>query len=80
MFITGKNSKVFFLSYISEEDKHTGFLPFLRLVGCLYFKKHYSAVVILTSIETPEQLLNSFPFGSDEEQHQNWYDKITNSQ
>ena len=74
-FITGKNCKGF-LSYTSEENKHTGFLSFLRLVGCLYFKKHYSAVVSLTSIETPEQLLNSFPFGSDEEQHQKWYDKI----
>ena len=74
-FITGKNCKGF-LSYTSEENKHTGFLSFLRLVGYLYFKKHYSAVVNLTSIETPEQLLNFFPFGSDEEQHQKLYDKI----
>ena len=74
-FITGKKCKGF-LSYTSEENKHTGFLFFLRLVGYLYFKKHYSAVVSLTSIETPEQLRNSFPFGSDEEQHQKWYDKI----
>ena len=55
-----------------------GYLSFLRLVGCLYFKKHYSAVVSLKSIETPTQLFNSFPSCSNNahEQHTVWYNAI----
>lgn len=57
---------------ISEDSKHTGFLSFLRLIGCLYFKKHYSAVASLKSVETPQQLLNSFAL-HPREQHETWY-------
>ena len=74
-FISGRQSGSL-LCHISEDNKYTGFLSFLRLIGCLYFKKHFSAIVSLRSVETPQQLLNSFPSSSSEEQHKAWYNAI----
>ena len=45
-FISGDNA-FGLLSNILEGTKEEGFLAFLRLIGCLYFKKHYSSVVSL---------------------------------
>ena len=70
-FISGKHSGGH-LCHISEDNKHTGFLSFLRFIGCLYFKKHYSAIASLKSIETPQQLFHSFP----SKQHTAWYNAI----
>ena len=74
-FITGKNSNGL-LCHNSEGNKAAGFLAFLRLIGCLYFKKHYSAVASLKSIETPQQLLHSFPLDPEVDQHKAWYNVI----
>ena len=74
-FISGKNSTGY-LCHITEDSKCTGFLSFLRLIGSLYFKKHYSAVVSLKSVDTPQQLFNSFPSHSKVEQHEAWYNAI----
>ena len=74
-FISGKNSTGY-LCHITEDSKRTGFLSFLRLIGSLYFKKHYSAVVSLKSVDTPQQLFNSFPSHSKVEQHEAWYNAI----
>ena len=61
------------LCHNSEDNKAAGFL---RIIGCLYFKKHYSAVVSLKSIETPQQLLHSFPPDPEVDQHKAWYNAI----
>ena len=74
-FVTGKNSSGLLCHY-SEDNKAVGFLAFLRLIGSLYFKKHYSAVVSLKSVETPQQLLNSFPSHSEVDQHKAWFNAI----
>lgn len=42
-FITGRNSSGLLCHY-SEHNKEVGFLAFTRLIGCLYFKKHYQTV------------------------------------
>ena len=47
-----------------------------KAAGCLYFKKHYSAVVSLKSIETLQQLLHSFPPDPEVHQHKAWYNVI----
>lgn len=70
-FITGKQSYGH-LSDTSEE----GFYSFLRLIGCLYFKKYYSAIVSIRGIDTPQQLLQSFPSSSLGDQHTQWYNAI----
>ena len=74
-FITGKNSNGL-LCHNSKGNKAAGFLACLRLIGCLYFKKHYSAVASLKSIETPQQLLHSFPLDPEVDQHKAWYNAI----
>ena len=71
-FVTGKNSSGLLCHY-SEDNKAVGFLAFLRLIGSLYFKKHYSAVVSLKSVETSQQLLNSFPSHAEVDQHKAWF-------
>lgn len=63
------------LCHNSEDNKAA---EFLRLIGCLYLKKHYSAVVSLKSIEKPQQLLHSFPPDPDVDQHKAWYNAIWN--
>ena len=51
-----------------------GFLPFLRLVGCTYFRKHKS--VFLPSYPTPITLFNSLQRDGQttQEHHINWLD------
>ena len=62
----------------STGDVSNNYLSFLRLIGTLYFKKHYSAVVSLRSTETPQQLFNSkqSPTGAPKQQHEQWYNDI----
>ena len=62
----------------SAGDVSNNYLSFLRLIGTLYFKKHYSAVVSLRSTETPQQLFNSkqSPTGAPKQQHEQWYNDI----
>ena len=56
-------------------DEPNGFLSFLRLVGCAYFKKHKSA--FLPSFPTPMTLFNSVQSTSDHQQrHEQWLDLI----
>jgi len=77
-FITGQNLPGL-LSDMAENCKEVGFLAFLRLIGTLYFKKHYSSIVSLKGVQTPQQLLhaqetslNSTP----QEVHSLWYNCI----
>lgn len=74
-FITGRNSYGH-LNETSEINRSRGFYSFLRLIGCLYFKKYYSAVVSLRNIDTPQQLLQSFSATDKEQQHKEWYNTI----
>ena len=65
------------LSDTSEERIEMGFLAFLRLIGTLYFKKHYAAMVSLKGTETPLQLFHAHPPSTDlKEQHLLWYNNI----
>ncbi len=57
-------------------DTENGYLAFLRLIGTLYFKKHYSAMVSLKEVETPSQLLNAQQWPSIKEAHLKWYNEI----
>ena len=72
-FITGDEEKGR-LTCISDFKK--GYLSFLRLIGTLYFKKHYSAFVSLQGIDTPQHLMNSIPATTLLEQHRAWYNDI----
>ena len=75
-FITGRESYGH-LSDTSEERRSRGYYSFVRLIGCLYFKKYYSAIVSLRNIDTPQQLLQSFPAGGNiRQQHKEWYNTI----
>ena len=74
-FITGDGSKGR-LSDCSPLSKEQGYLAFLRLIGTIYFKKHYSAFVSLKGIETPQQLLNSIHSSTLSEQVITWYNDI----
>lgn len=74
-FITGKQMSGL-LSDFTEDKKDLGFLALLRLVGTLYFKKYYSAVVSLKGVETPQQLFNSFTETDPSQKHQLWYNQI----
>ena len=71
-FITGDGEKGR-LSDCSISDFEKGYLAFLRLIGTLYFKKHYSAFVSLRGIETPQHLMNSISATTLLEQHSAWY-------
>ncbi len=66
------------LSDISQGRIEKGFLSFLRLIGTLYFKKHYAAIVSLRGIETPVQLFNAHAhsYHDIKTQHLIWYDDI----
>jgi len=44
------------LSEFTETKKQNGFLAFQRLVGTLYFKKHYAAMASRKDVQTPQQL------------------------
>ena len=74
-FITG-STMLGSLSDISEQQKSVGFFAFIRLVGTLYFKKHYAAVVSLKGLETPQQLFNGFCNSDPEQNHLEWYNCI----
>ena len=66
------------LSDVSQGRIEMGFLAFLRLIGTLYFKKHFAAIVSLKGIETSIQLFNAH-IQSDNNiktQHLLWYDDI----
>ncbi len=71
-FITGR-SMPGSLSDSGEKNKENGFLAFLRLIGTLYFKKHYSAIVSLKGSKTPHQLFNAC---NGANQHIEWYNTI----
>lgn len=72
-FITG-NSMDGCLSQ-TREDNDSGFLAFLRLIGCLYYKKHWSAFVSRHNCETPQQLFQ-LASGQQEDRHIQWMDMI----
>ena len=55
-------------------NEHNGYLSFLRLVGCAYFKKHKSA--FLPSFPTPMTLFNSVQSASNHQRHEQWLDLI----
>ncbi len=55
-------------------DEPNGFLSFLRLVGCAYFKKHKSA--FLPSFPTPMTLFNSVQSSDHQQRHEQWLELI----
>lgn len=70
-FITASNTSI--PSTLTNETN--GFTSFLRLVGCVYFKKHKSA--FLPSFPTPVTLFNSVQADSNhQKQHKQWLDLI----
>ncbi len=64
------------LSETGSQDKHKGFLAFLRLVGCLYFKKHWSSFATQHSCETPRQLFESVLAETVKKRHEMWINMI----
>ncbi len=64
------------LADTAENKKDVGFLAFLRLIGTLYFKKHYSALVSLKGSETPQQLFHACCEQNLREKHLEWYQAI----
>ena len=64
------------LSDVSDNTRDKGFLAFIRLIGTLYFNKHYSAMVSLKGVEIPQQRFNSKPCTSINEQHRLLYNEI----
>ena len=74
-FITG-HQMCGSLADVSDDTRDKGFLSFIRLIGTLYFKKHYSAKVFLKGVETPKQLYNSHVSTNINDQHRLWYDDI----
>ena len=64
------------MSDTAEEVKNTGFYAFLRLIGTLYFKMHYAALVSLKGLETPQQLLNACSASDLKDKHVEWYNTI----
>ena len=71
-FITGDGSK----GRLYDDDLKQGYLAFLRLIGTIYFKNHYSAFVSLKGVETPQHLMNSISSTSLLDQHTSWYNDI----
>ena len=64
------------LSDTTENKIFFGFLVLLRLIGTLYFKKHYSAVVSLKGLETPQQLFYACTDCDPKERYLEWYRAI----
>ena len=58
----------------APENKERGFLSFIRLVGCCYFKKHLASFVPLYGHETPLHLFNSIE--TCPQKHDIWLKKI----
>ena len=73
-FITGRNMPGE-LSFTTVGTIKENFLSFLRLIGTLYFKKHYSAMVSLRGAETPQHLLKGSCM-DNAQQHESWHDDI----
>ena len=74
-FITGSSGNGS-LHQVSVTNQHRGFLSFLRLVGALYFKKHYSAFYSRYGHELPDHLLKSITAEDAEEKHHIFIDGI----
>ena len=58
------------------ENKHLGFLAFIRLVGTVYFKRHVAAFSSVYGHDTSRQLFNSVLCSTPEEHHQTWLEKV----
>ena len=56
----------------SPENSHMGFLAFVRLVGCAYFKKHLSGF----KFDTPEASFKSLTIPSLDRHHKEWLELI----
>ena len=55
----------------SPDHSENGLLAFVRLVGCVYFKKHLA----LFKHETPEALFHSIVAASTQDQHKEWLEQ-----
>ena len=64
------------LSNNSGDMVEEGFLAFLWLIGTLYFKKHYAAILSLKGAETPQQLFNAQEKQLPKDMHLQWYNSI----
>ena len=74
-FICGQN--MLGCLHQTSDDKHYGFLSFIRLVGTCYFMKHATGFAALKGHKTPLHLFNSIdPTLQPEEQHQMWLNSI----
>ena len=60
--------------YLDNQDK--GFLAFIRLVGTMYFKKHFSAFYSLFGYELPDQMLKSISSSDNKEKHYTFINNI----
>ncbi len=69
-FISGQQMGNF-LSEHKETNKKKGFLSFQRLIGTLYFKKHYAAMASRKDVQIPQQLFNCHRKSADP--HREWY-------
>lgn len=47
------------MEQVSMNNRASGFLSFLRLIGTAYFKKHLASFISVHNFETPHQLYNS---------------------
>lgn len=75
-FIVGENMDGSLANYTTE-NRDSGFLSFLRLVGTLYFKRHLSSFISLMQIQTPNQLYHSIdPSLSTEKRHEKFIEII----
>ena len=74
-FITG-SQMLGSLSDTTEGEKSNGFYALLRLIGTLYFKKYFAALVSLKGLETPQQLLNACSASDLKDKHLEWYNTI----
>lgn len=60
----------------TTKDKHMGFLAFLRLIGSLYFKKYWAAIVTVHDCETPQQLFQLASDTMDDVEKHNWWIEV----
>ena len=68
------------VSYLVDEtlpeNKHLGFLAFIRSVGTVYFKRHVAAFSSVYGHDTSRQLFNSVLSSTPEKHHQTWLEKV----
>ena len=57
---------------VSTNNRASGFLSFLRLIGTVYFKKHLASFISIHNIETPQQLYNSIDSITPEDKHKSF--------